>query len=509
VRTKTEFDAGHILCALNYSWPRTSQTHENEETGRDGKLYYDYGYLLPYKDYDIIVCCSSGTRSGEAAQFLAEKGFTHIFNMTEGMDGWMDQGYQTVTGNAECSLPPMAHAGADQTVTEAQMVTLDGSGSSVSGGLIVSYAWTQTGGSENVVLSDPASPTPTFKAPNVGTEGDTLVFNLVVTSDSGNTDTDSVEIYVNWFNYPPSADAGQDQIVSQGAKVTLVGTGSSDSDGTIVSYKWRFTAAQNISPTDITLSDDTSPFPVFTAPAKNGSVTFSLTVTDNEGGKDSDMVRITVDGTGGNAPPVADAGSPQTVVQGAEVTLVGSGSSDPDDGIENYSWIQMEGPSVTLSDPNVPSPTFTAPVVGSEGAILKFALIVSDHSGLMAADTVSIQIISEYTQAQIDQAVLQERQRWDVNGDNRIGVEEAVLSMQTAAGIRMQADGLDLTRTTSSSFRNVSSRPSFPIQTFSYDQDDLEQAVMQERQRWDVNGDNTMGLEEAIRALQVAAGILP
>lgn len=40
-----------------------------------------------------------------------------------------------------------------------------------------------------------------------------------------------------------------------------------------------------------------------------------------------------------------------------------------------------------------------------------------------------------------------------------------------------------------------------------YTQDQMDEAVMNERSRWDANGDNTIGLEEAIRALRIVSGI--
>jgi hypothetical protein len=92
---------------------------------------------------------------------------------------------------------PVADAGLDQSVSEFDLVTLDGSNSSdpKSGGNL-SFQWEQTGGTV-VVLSDPTSALPSFTAPNVGSSGETLAFHLTVTDDEGfvSTDTTSVEVH--------------------------------------------------------------------------------------------------------------------------------------------------------------------------------------------------------------------------------------------------------------------------------------------------------------------------
>lgn len=40
-----------------------------------------------------------------------------------------------------------------------------------------------------------------------------------------------------------------------------------------------------------------------------------------------------------------------------------------------------------------------------------------------------------------------------------------------------------------------------------YSQSELDQAILRERSRWDANGDNKIGLPEAIRALQIISGM--
>ena len=91
----------------------------------------------------------------------------------------------------------------------------------------------------------------------------------------------------------------------------------------------------------------------------------------------------------GNEAPNADAGSDQTVVTSAQVTLDGSGSDDAEGDIESFNWTQTGGPSVTLSDPSSPTPSFTAPAAA---ATLTFQLEVSDEDGASDTDSVSITV---------------------------------------------------------------------------------------------------------------------
>jgi len=103
-----------------------------------------------------------------------------------------------------------------------------------------------------------------------------------------------------------------------------------------------------------------------------------------------------------NKPPVADAGSDQVVIAGAEVTLDGSGSSDPDDGIASYRWEQVVnsgGPVITLVDSDTATPTFTAPI---DPAMLEFELTVKDGDGEEAQATCVVDVL---TQGQVEDVV--------------------------------------------------------------------------------------------------------
>jgi PKD repeat protein len=189
-------------------------------------------------------------------------------------------------------------------------------------------------------------------------------------------------------NQPPTANAGPDQTVSEGATVKLNGSGSIDPDDGIKSYQWV-----KIGGPTVTLSDPAAVQPTFTAPdvgEAGAALTFELTVTDQGGNKAKDVCTVNV--TWQNEPPQANAGPDQTVDEGSVVTLDGSSSLDIDDGVAQYLWTQTGSPSVTLSDPTSPNPSFTAPTVGTNGISLTFNLTVTDTHGLQNTDACVVNI---------------------------------------------------------------------------------------------------------------------
>ena len=62
---------------------------------------------------------------------------------------------------------------------------------------------------------------------------------------------------------------------------------------------------------------------------------------------------------------------------GDTVELDGSGSTDPDGDELSYEWQQVSGPSVVLENADGPNPTFVAPEVERQAALV-FRLVVND-----------------------------------------------------------------------------------------------------------------------------------
>ena len=292
----------------------------------------------------------------------------------------------TITVTAGPNDPPIADAGTDQTVAEGETVTLDGLGSSDPEGETLIFAWTPPTG---VMLDDPTSATPGFTAPEQLVADNELEFSLVVSDASGHASApDTVIITVIANNEAPSADAGSDQRVDEGAVVTLDATASSDPESEVLTFAWS-------TPTGVTLDDPASATPSFTAPVQlvaDAELEFMLMVRDASGNSASDTVIITVT-AGQNDAPNANAGPDGRAGAGATVTLNGTGSSDPEGEALSYAWIAPD--DVILTAANTGTPSFSVPDDLENDLDLTFTLVVTDARGLDSApNSVTITVIA-------------------------------------------------------------------------------------------------------------------
>jgi PKD repeat protein len=134
-----------------------------------------------------------------------------------------------------------------------------------------------------------------------------------------------------------------------------------------------------------------------------------------------------------NQRPTADAGPDQTVNEGQVVLLNGSNSTDPNDGIVSYHWVQIGEPTLNLSDPDAMQPTFTAPDVGPEGTALTFELTVVDHNGNQGKDVCVVNVTWQneppHANAGTDQTV-DEGVSVTLDGSFSLDIDDGIASYQ-------------------------------------------------------------------------------
>ena len=92
----------------------------------------------------------------------------------------------------------------------------------------------------------------------------------------------------------------------------------------------------------------------------------------------------------GSSPPIADAGPNQLGIPAGNVTLNGSGSSDPLGETLTYAWLQIAGPTVTINNATAAIATFTA----AAGQSYSFRLTVRNTDNLSSSASTSVSTIS-------------------------------------------------------------------------------------------------------------------
>jgi len=298
-------------------------------------------------------------------------------------DGKVDSAVATTAITATAAnAAPVANAGVNQSVVVANLVTLDGSASTDANGDTLTYKWTLLSKPTGSVatLSSSTVQKPTFTADLAGT----YLASLIVNDGKVDSTVVAATITAAALNAAPMANAGVNQSVVVANLVALDGSGSTDANGDLLTYKWTMLSKPTGSVA--TLSSSTAQKPTFTADLV-GTYVASLTV--NDGKLDSTVVATTITATILNTAPVANAGTSQAVVDGALVTLTGAASTDANGDALTYKWTLTSKPSgsaAVLSSATALSPTFTADVVGTYVA----SLIVNDGKADSAVATVPI-----------------------------------------------------------------------------------------------------------------------
>jgi hypothetical protein len=298
---------------------------------------------------------------------------------------------------------PVANAGIDQTVSEGQLVTLNGSESYDPEGSTLIFHWRLISGSA-ITLSSESEDTPSFIAPS---NGQTLTFQLVVEDENNNISiADTVTVTTAVISSGDNSgnnngNPNDNNTDGSGGDDTTGDSGSGDNNS----------------------GDNNS--------GDNGSGDGNNTGGDDTSGNnnnppDDNTNNDQTDPVINNTRPVANAGQDRTVNGFSLVILDGSLSTDLENDTLTYLWQQTSGTSVTLNNPGIVAPNFDAP---NTNETLTFSLTVSDSELNSEIDEVSISIVQvntaptanagqDKTVTGLSQVILQGSLSSDPEGDN-------------------------------------------------------------------------------------------
>ena len=176
------------------------------------------------------------------------------------------------------------------------------------------------------------------------------------------------------INNPPVASASANPVRgSAPLAVAFSSAGSSDPEGTSLTYNWTF-------------GDGTSSTAANPSHTYNTANTYSahLTVSDGTNSVNSSNISISVNVAGSNYPPIAvSSATPTSGFAPLSVAFSSAGSSDPDGTTLTYNWTFGDGSSSTSANP---SHTY------SSNGLYTAQLRVSDGTNTVAASPITINV---------------------------------------------------------------------------------------------------------------------
>lgn len=283
-------------------------------------------FTLPPAGGTLIVEDCNGNQASYPAPFVSPLNYTIAGIQSDGTLNCEVTAY--FSDDPACTLATLPYdnpndcvcsvdAGPNQTICDGTQTTLSATGS-------MNYVW------DNGVVDGVA-----FNPP-IGT----TTYTVTATEAGGCVSTDQVDITVL---ASPTVDAGIDQEMCDGIQATLSGGPG------VQNYIWDNGVVDGIG---------------FSSPI--GTTTYTVTVTDANGCTSSDQVDVIV-----NAIPVVNAGPDQSLCEGVQLTLSGSGA-------QTYNWDNGVIDGVAFIPP---AGTTTYTVIG-------------DANGCTDTDDVTIDVIS-------------------------------------------------------------------------------------------------------------------
>lgn len=284
---------------------------------------------------------------------------------------------QSTEGIAPSNVAPKAVTTENLNAVVNSKVELDGSKSLDEDRDVLTYSWTLVTKPSNstAVLNGATTPKPNFVADVTGT----YTFLFRVNDSKLSSPFVNVTVNVVNANVAPVARAGSDQDVMIGKMLILDGSGSTDANKDVITYKWEIKEKPEASTKALLLSDDA--VKAYFVPDVAGPYRIGLVV--NDGALNSDLVVVTITADNNNLKPVADVGKDLEGTVGKSVNLDGSASTDPNGDSLTYSWAipyAPNGSTRNILSSIAPKTVFVPDLPG----LYVFSLVVND--GRLSSD---------------------------------------------------------------------------------------------------------------------------
>jgi hypothetical protein len=293
---------------------------------------------------------------------------------------------------------PVADAGGPYSIDEIhngieqdRQIPLDGRNSKALHGFIRQYSWSVINDpTSECFLTDVTSATPIFHAPNNVYSVTLVAITLVVTDESGMTNTDTTIVTVNPYDEAPViiAVSPNDNYASINEPDDLTfQIDALDEEDSHLNYFWN--------------NDATATGPTWTYHGSwdsdhvSDTINISVNVRDSAGNSDYMSWLLTVNDV--NRAPTVSGDGPYSVDEdhGVEQMAIqlNAAASDPEGDSLSYRWTVINDVShSSLSDANTPTPTFHAPAEVNSITYVTLEVEVTDNYAAKGLSTVVVAV---------------------------------------------------------------------------------------------------------------------
>lgn len=217
--------------------------------------------------------------SGPTPSHVYLRGGTYVANLV--VNDGVQNSTPATTSVVVSNDAPVARFSGPALAYKITALTWDGAGSSDGNADPLTYRWNFGDGTSATASSSTVNHS--FNVPGS--------YTIALVVNDGEADSIPATQTVTIQSRPPIANAGPDQTIVQRKRVTLNGSASSDPDGVIAQTLWR-----QVSGPTVSISGSSALTASFVAPRVNAptTLTFMLTVTDEDGVQASDQIVVTV-----------------------------------------------------------------------------------------------------------------------------------------------------------------------------------------------------------------------